>query len=102
MLNENLFSCDDVMLDYFIVWSHTFVYFNFYFIHLVVKHPVCSKRFQTQALIIVDIQNDFVKFTNCCFQSYEHLPKSPPLKSIQQITNSLQIRQTLIKPMAYI
>ena len=41
--NENLFSWDDVMWDNFIVWSHIFVYFNFYFIHLVVKHPVYGR-----------------------------------------------------------
>ena len=40
--NENIFSCDNVMLDYFLAWSHIFAYFNFYKIHLVVKHPVCS------------------------------------------------------------
>ena len=38
--NENIFSCDNVMLDYFLAWSHIFAYFNFYKIHLVVKHPV--------------------------------------------------------------
>ena len=30
----------------FLMWSHIFVYFNFYFTHLVVKHPViceCSQ-----------------------------------------------------------
>ena len=30
------------MRDYFIVWSHIFAYFNFYFIYLVVKHPVIA------------------------------------------------------------
>ena len=38
--NENIFSYDNVMLDYFLAWSHIFAYFNFYKIHLVVKHPV--------------------------------------------------------------
>ena len=38
--NENIFSCDNVMLDYFLAWLHIFAYFNFYKIHLVVKHPV--------------------------------------------------------------
>ena len=39
--NENIFSCDNVMLDYFLAWSHIFAYFNFYKTHLVMKHPVC-------------------------------------------------------------
>ena len=41
--NENIFSCDNVMLDYFLAWSHIFAYFNFYKNHLVVKHPVHAK-----------------------------------------------------------
>ena len=39
-LNENLFSYDNGMQDDFIVRSHIFVYFNFYFALIVVKHPV--------------------------------------------------------------
>ena len=38
--NENVFSCDNVMWDYFLVWLHIFAYFDFYKIHLVMKHPV--------------------------------------------------------------
>ena len=36
---RNKYNTKKVILN-FILWSHTFVYFNFYFIHLVVKHPV--------------------------------------------------------------
>ena len=39
--NENLFSYNNEMWDDFLVWSHIFVYFNFYFALIVVKHPVC-------------------------------------------------------------
>ena len=39
-LNENLFSYDNGMQDDFIVRSHIFVYFNFYFALIVVRHPV--------------------------------------------------------------
>ena len=41
--NENIFSCDNVMLDYFLAWSHIFAYFNFYKTHLVMKHPVFGR-----------------------------------------------------------
>ena len=39
-LNENLFSYDNGMQDDFIVRSHIFVCFNFYFAIIVVRHPV--------------------------------------------------------------
>ena len=42
--NENIFSCHNVMLDYFLAWSHIFAYFDFYKMHLVVKHPVAAPR----------------------------------------------------------
>ena len=45
--NENIFSCDNVMLDYFLAWSHIFAYFNFYKTHLVMKHPVEYNVFNT-------------------------------------------------------
>ena len=35
---------NNVMLDYFLVWSQIFAYFNFYKIHLVVKHPVVYEQ----------------------------------------------------------
>ena len=38
--NENLFSYNNEMWDDFLVWSHIFVYFNFYFALIVVRHPV--------------------------------------------------------------
>ena len=38
--NENLFSYNNEMWDNFFVWSYIFVYFNFYFALIVVKHPV--------------------------------------------------------------
>ena len=57
--NENIFSCDNVMLDYFLAWSHIFAYFNFYKTHLVMKHPVGAK-FEGKNVIH---KNIFTKFS---------------------------------------
>ena len=34
----------------FLMWSHIFVYFNFYFTHLVVKHPVGPKLIKNHGI----------------------------------------------------
>ena len=60
-LNENLFSYDNEMQANFIVRSHIFVYFNFYFAIIVVRHPV--SRFSVKYLnyLTIDIQTKLMK-----------------------------------------
>ena len=60
--NENIFSCDNVMLDYFLAWSHIFAYFNFYKTHLVMKHPV--GRFP------VEIKTEIRYLILCCYLNF--------------------------------
>ena len=59
--NENLLSCDKVIIwDNFLVWSNIFAYFNFYFTHLVVKHPVRRTLYYvTSSLIFLQKNSSF-------------------------------------------